>query len=558
MEVHVDNQYAVVLGAPMSYIRKLSARTSYFVEGHEHVSAFKAHRWDGKERLLKAIPARSGGGYRAPVGLVTDIRELAKELGEKIRWRDHRRPMHPPIITAWNPAWKGRDYQVAATDAVVADRGLATGKCLVRVATRGGKTVIASLIIDRIKRRSLFLVTSDLLLNQTHRLFSDVLGVPIGRIGGGAWDVRDVTVASVQSIARNMEDMRPRIRRAKRRARQALTSIPPVADESELDLLIAKAKRSLVSNMYQPASWTKMTNARGIWTIDAKAQIIPVSKRIERERHKLERTTALFGHFDVVFFDEVHHLEGERWRQVLEALDAQHKIGLSATIWTEDESGGYPTGSIWVRATTGPIVYDLDVNRLIDMGFLVRPSVQLIKVPKAPEVNGVYNEARSQGIIKHEWRNNRIVAEVRRLAGEGIKSLVVVQELAHVSLLVEMMEGADIRVGKVIGQTSTKRREAIIESYIAGELDVIIGTVFGEGVDIPAIQAVLNAEGGASRKACLQRNRQLTPIPGVPIAEQRAILIDFMDLHNKYLADHSLERIRLYREQGAFDIEVVS
>ena len=556
MDVYLDNKTFVVKDAPMPFIRELSARTSFLVEGHEHVPAFRKHRWDGKERLVTAIPLTRGGGYRAPVGLTADLIDLAKERGERLRWIDQRRPLHPPIETDWNPEWTGRPYQVEAADSVVADRGLVTGKCLVRVATRGGKTVIASLIIDRLKLRTLFLVTSDLLLKQTQRVFQSTLRVPIGAIGDGEWNEEGITVASVQTLARNMEPIEPRLKRHKRRVRQALTSTPPTATEGELDLLIAKAQRSIASCLYKPREWIKV-NEHGVWKLDAKVGIEPVTERIEREREKLDRTTTLFRAYDVAFFDEVHHLEGERWREVLEALDSMYKIGLSATIWTEDEGSGFPTGSIWVRATTGPIVYDLDVNKLIGMGFLVRPSVQLIKVPKTPPTSGVYAEARSHGIIKHHWRNARIVAEVRRLQGEGLKTLVVVQELEHVALLLGAMKAAGLRAEKVVGQTSTKRREEVIQGFNDGEVDVIIGTVFGEGVDIPAIQAVINAEGGASRKACLQRNRQLTPISGVPIEEQHAVLIDFMDLHNDYLARHSLERVRMYREQGAFDLAVV-
>lgn len=556
MDVYADNKTIVVRGAPMSFIRELSARTSYLVEGHQHVMAFKKHRWDGRERLVTAIPSSRGGGYRAPIGLATDLIELAKEQGESVRWIDQRRPLNPPITTNWNPEWQPRPYQEEASEAAVADRGVITGKALIRVATRGGKTVIAANIIRKVGRRALFLVTSDLLLNQTWRLFDKVLRVPIGRIGSGEWDVQDITVASVQTLARNMEPVEGRIKRHKQRARQALASIPTVDDEGELDALIEAAQRKLATCMYAPKEWVKV-NSGGLWKVDATVPVEPIPERIERERSKHDKTLALLSHFDVVFFDEVHHLEGERWREVLEALDAMYKIGLSATIWTEDEGDGYPTGSIWVRATTGPIVYDLDVNKLIGMGYLVRPRVQLIKVPKTPVVKGAYAEARTQGIIKHRWRNERIVAETRRLVREGIKPLVVIQELDHVKLLQDAMEDAGLVVGKVVGQTSTKQREDIIEGYIAGSIDVIIGTVFGEGVDIPAIQAVINAEGGASRKACLQRNRQLTPIPGVPIEEQTAVLIDFMDLHNEYLASHSLQRMRLYREQGAFDIEIV-
>lgn len=541
MRVRFNNRDFVVTGISRDVLRALVARTSFLVEGYAHHAAFKRKMWDGRERLVKQAPE---GGYVAPIGLLYDLVAEAEAAGEPIEWDDQRRPLRPHIAVDWNPDFSLRPYQNEAVEAAVANRGNMTGKVTLRLATRAGKTVIAAGIIRRLRLRTLFIVGSDLLLEQTRKLFARVLRVPIGCVGGGVWDEQDVTVASVQTLSRHMEDMEPRLKREKQRVRQAYLGIGAHSNEELLRAAIQAADKSVASAMYKAKLATFSRD--GLWMVRVEG-LVPDSERIEKLKNKLNQTGRLLSSYDVVFFDEAHHLEGERWREALAAVDARYKISLSATIWTEDEEDGYPKASIWVRATTGPIVYDKDVNDLIEDGFLVRPTVRLLSV-NAPKIKGAYVVARDKGIVNCSDRNALVMDEACDAVRRGLKVLVVAQELAHVATLVKGLEARGLGVARIVGETPSAERQRLIAQYESGDLQCIVGTVFGEGVDIPAIECVINAEGGASKKAALQRFRNLTPAPGKTVAE----MVDFVDLHNNYLASHSLERIRLYRAQRAF------
>jgi len=102
--------------------------------------------------------------------------------------RVHReaRPYQKEAIAAWNAA-RGRGVVVLPTGA--------------------GKTHVAVMAIDE-KRRSTLVVAPTLdLVRQWYDLLGATFGVPIGLVGGGAHDVRDLTVTTYDSAYIHMEHL---------------------------------------------------------------------------------------------------------------------------------------------------------------------------------------------------------------------------------------------------------------------------------------------------------------------------------------------------------------
>ena len=90
-----------------------------------------------------------------------------------------------------------RPYQQAAVDQMAARRD-----GVVVAPTGSGKTMMAMGIIARLGLKSLIVVHTRTLLDQTCAVVEQTLGIQAGRLGGGQDDVRDVTVATVQTLAR--------------------------------------------------------------------------------------------------------------------------------------------------------------------------------------------------------------------------------------------------------------------------------------------------------------------------------------------------------------------
>jgi len=90
-----------------------------------------------------------------------------------------------------------RDYQEAAVAAAVAARD-----GVIQAPTGSGKTVIACALAARLRVRTLIVVHTSVLLDQTAERVRAFLGTDPGKVGGGQDEWRDVTVAMVQTLQR--------------------------------------------------------------------------------------------------------------------------------------------------------------------------------------------------------------------------------------------------------------------------------------------------------------------------------------------------------------------
>jgi len=73
-----------------------------------------------------------------------------------------------------------------------------------QLATGSGKTECATECVRRAACKTLFVVDKIELLRQTKKRMEESLGIKVGQIGGGIDDVQDVTVGTMQTIAKNI------------------------------------------------------------------------------------------------------------------------------------------------------------------------------------------------------------------------------------------------------------------------------------------------------------------------------------------------------------------
>lgn len=256
---------------------------------------------------------------------------------------------------------------------------------------------------------------------------------------------------------------------------------------------------------------------------------------------------------DLVFFDECHHLEAEKWRKVMQDSGAAYKVGLSATAFIDHDSE-VELGVIWLRACTGEILLDMSVSDLIEQGYLVETEVRMYPV-RQPDLGkrGWSQRLQRDAILCNDYRNQLVVDITRELVQDGMRVVIVAGKLEQVGAVTRLLSQTQIKFARLVGQTSQATRDRDIKRFQAGQLRVLVGTVLDEGIDIPECDAIVNAEGGADIKATYQRLRNLTPCNG----KTKAVCVDFMDLTHPYFADHSLKRLGVYRGERAFRVTVV-
>lgn len=441
---------------------------SFRVAGAEFSEAYRTGQWDGRIRLVKR---QRHGGILFPAGLWDEALQILAKAGYTPRHVDARMDLEPRIRGL--DRWMGpelRDYQRAAVRSATK-----AGGGILRLPVRAGKTMIAAALIKHYGQKALFVVPSDMLVQQTvkamQRSLPDAL---VTVVGGGDWDTSgDVVVATIQTLQGNLE-----------------------------------------TRKYQ----------------------------------------ALAQAFPVVFIDEVHHTgsTGDEWREAALGLNARHKFGLSATV--ELGKRAQDAGSIWLRAVCGSLVYSIGISDLIEMGFLVRPMIRFVQysTTNMDKLAAAYATLYSQLITKCEARNAVIVAEAQRYARDGRGTLVDVAQIGHTRHLADQI-ARGLPPGKVAvltGSSSAEERVQVLAAFRTGQVRVIVGTIMGEGVDVPEIEVVINAEGGKAKTSTIQRLRNLTLHPG----KTEAIVVEMADVHHPKLRDWTLERLQTYRKERAFNV----
>lgn len=465
--VEVHNSYCYIPDtAPHGLIGALDLETAYVVDGAEHSDQFKHGWWDGKEHLLKK--SRKTPRFFFPTGILPIL--LKNGIAGDMEFIDCRRPLGAHREFKWH-GHEPRGFQLRATEAAILARGpggLVTGRGLLNLPIRSGKTTVAAMIIARLGLKTLFLVPSDLLLHQTVDSMKENLGeeAPIGKCGDGIWEPNFITVATVQTLL----------------------------------------------------------------------------ARSEAYASELQETV------DITFQDEAHHLDAPEWRKPITECDSRYKFGLSATIFANKDIPA-ERSAIWLQAATGPILYRISMQYLFNHGYLIRPHILWYRMDQPTGKRSLwYADAYNQCIEVNEYRNSAIadLAEEATL-DRKLRVLVDTGRLKQMSRIKQMLSARGVRVEEISGTTPAANRRRLIAGFRSNEIQCLVGTVLGEGIDIPELEMVINAEGNKSKTAVIQRMRNLTPPPKSALTKTEVLFIDFNDVMNHKLAEHSAQRLAMYK-----------
>jgi superfamily II DNA or RNA helicase len=145
--------------------------------------------WDDRTRCHRAPASSYADVVRALVGSKTPYEDAARrysELTEGARVHREPRPYQAEALAAWR-AHRGRGVVVLPTGA--------------------GKTHVAVLAIDDKKRSTLVVAPTLDLVRQWFDVLGATFGGPVGLVGGGEHDVRDLTVTTYDSAFLHMEHL---------------------------------------------------------------------------------------------------------------------------------------------------------------------------------------------------------------------------------------------------------------------------------------------------------------------------------------------------------------
>jgi len=157
--------------------------------------------WDGVVYLVN-----SKGEF--PSGLLSNVEAFCKENNLPFQITDKRKLLETEPVIQLQERLKElnlvpRNYQSRAANLLPHTR-----QGIIRACTGSGKSLIAALMAAKINKPTIIYVIGLDLLNQFHKLFTDVFQEEIGYIGNGVCKIRKFNIASVWTIGRAL-DIKP-------------------------------------------------------------------------------------------------------------------------------------------------------------------------------------------------------------------------------------------------------------------------------------------------------------------------------------------------------------
>lgn len=198
---------------PGDIIVKINNDLRYRPAGYQHTYYFKLKKWDGYNYLFDSVDQK----FRT--GLVWRICNRFER--ENISYTIHDLRSKPIVIKDLENIDLGSiqpfDYQIEAAKATLKDT-----HSVVASPTGTGKTVMMQLMTRLHRTKTLIVVNSRTLLDQTFEAFNEVVPGGAGIIGSGDFEPKDVTIATIQSLATILRLSKKQQKKAKSWKEEAL------------------------------------------------------------------------------------------------------------------------------------------------------------------------------------------------------------------------------------------------------------------------------------------------------------------------------------------------
>lgn len=196
--------------------------------------------------------------------------------------------------------------------------------------------------------------------------------------------------------------------------------------------------------------------------------------------------------FAIVIVDEFHHAEAATYKSLLDRIDPEELLGLTATPERTDGR--------WVQDTFfgGKITAELRLWDALERGFLcpfqyfgVADSVDLSRLSwrrgyVVSELAKVYDGNHARAILVRQQIEEKIVDP------SHMRALGFCVSVEHAEYMARKFEEWGYRVRAVSGKTPRDERRAALNMLQSGELQILFSVdLFNEGVDLPKVDTLL-------------------------------------------------------------------
>ncbi|MDZ7674561.1 MAG: DEAD/DEAH box helicase family protein [Acidimicrobiales bacterium] len=229
--------------------------------------------------------------------------------------------------------------------------------------------------------------------------------------------------------------------------------------------------------------------------------------------------------FDVVIVDEFHHAEAATYRAVLDHLEPEVLLALTATPERAD-------GLDVRRWTDGRTAFDMRLWHALDRQLLAPFQyfgVADIVDPDAAWSRGAYRSAELGSLYTgNDARAQLVLRQVGKIVADpkSMKALGFCATVDHAEFMAERFSAAGLASVALSGDDPQRVREQAIARLRSGEIVAIFTRdIFNEGVDIPDVDTILLLRPTESATVFLQQiGRGLRRHPGKDVCT----ILDFV------------------------------
>lgn len=426
-----------------------------------------------------------------PTGLIHYVRDILNEAHVSYSIQDNRTPITLGTELPLHDVVL-RDYQENTIEtAIKKQRGI------IKVGTGGGKTVIIGGIIGKLNVPTLILTHKLDLLYQLQSRLQSMLQVPVGMIGDGHCDLQRITVGMIQTIAYIYEGK------------------PKKKKTDEEDDEFDEKAAALLS--------------------------------------KADKIKYIVENVQCMLVDECHHTPADSFVSVHQhAEKAFYRIGFSASPWREDNA------DLLIEAYHAKQLVDIPSTKLIGEGHLVPPLVFLYEFDHGltNEDPRPYAQLYDDEIVRNASRNEIVVNAAVQAVAAGKTVLIAVKKIEHGQILESLVKCKEPDAIFVCGDSDSDVRLKVLTELNQRKRKIVIcTTIFGEGIDIPNLDVLINAKASKSSVDAFQLIGRVLRKEG---SKTKAYVVDIFDTHCKYAQRHAKARLKIYKTETGYILREVS
>lgn len=255
------------------------------------------------------------------------------------------------------------------------------------------------------------------------------------------------------------------------------------------DELLSQAREKLVSVAPEMAMSTGLVKAA---SNDVGAPVVIASVQTLSRKSRLDQLPTNFG---TVIIDEAHHAAAASYQRVIDHVDADLVLGVTATPERHDGKS--------LEKTFEELVFARSIEEMIADGYLVAPIGKRISVDvDLSEVKVTAGDFQGEALAEalEEAGTPAEVLATYIEHGENRKSLVFAPTVAMAHHMAEVFRGAGLKAEALDGTTPKSERDGILRRLHVGETQIVCNVgVLTEGFDEPSISCVILAAPTKSR-----------------------------------------------------------